>query len=69
MDLRQFFRNEECPVCRDGLVFNHDYTEVNCINADCSFNNDLPELIYVLNIQDEAMILYEKWAKEKGQKY
>ncbi len=66
MDMRQFFRNEECPVCKDDLVFSYNYTEVNCINADCSFNNDLSELSYVLSLQDEAIMLYKKWAKEKG---
>lgn len=40
LDLRTIYRNNVCPVCNDGLIFNNDYTKANCKNSKCNFNKE-----------------------------
>lgn len=38
MDLSARYKGNICPVCKKDLIFNHDFTEVNCEDKDCLFN-------------------------------
>lgn len=60
MDLRQLFSGK-CPICKNGLIFNHDYTKANCINPNCSFNDDALEILHMITLQDEAIMLKKRW--------
>ncbi|HHX71238.1 MAG TPA: hypothetical protein GX708_24730 [Gallicola sp.] len=40
-NLRWLYRDEKCPICGKKLIFNYDYTKINCLDQRCSFNKEI----------------------------
>jgi len=34
-------KNGTCPFCGNGLVYNRDYTESQCLNPKCQYNESI----------------------------